>query len=97
MPGASLEILGDTDALTYENWTETLNVNVVAQATQLGDAPAIEDLIGAIKVMLDAYIADYLKEEVAAEVEEDEEVAMLKALIEDERNRHGIKPSSPDT
>ena len=30
--------------------------NIVAQATHLGDAPAIEDLIGTIKVMLDAYM-----------------------------------------
>jgi len=29
--------------------------NVVSQATQLGDAPHIEDLIGTVKVMLDAY------------------------------------------
>ncbi|WP_028116982.1 F0F1 ATP synthase subunit gamma [Ferrimonas senticii] len=29
--------------------------NVVAQATGLGDAPAMADLIGAVKVMLDAY------------------------------------------
>jgi len=29
--------------------------NIVAQATHLGDAPAIEDLVGTIKVMLDAY------------------------------------------
>ena len=29
--------------------------NIVAQATHLGDAPAIEDLIGAVKVVLDAY------------------------------------------
>jgi len=29
--------------------------NIVAQATHLGDAPAMEDLIGTIKVMLDAY------------------------------------------
>ncbi len=29
--------------------------NIVAQATHLGDRPAIEDLIGTIKVMLDAY------------------------------------------
>ena len=29
--------------------------NIVAQATHLGDMPAIEDLIGAVKVMLDAY------------------------------------------
>jgi F-type H+-transporting ATPase subunit gamma len=29
--------------------------NVVSQAVQLGDAPHIEDLIGSVKVMLDAY------------------------------------------
>ena len=29
--------------------------HVVAQATHLGDAPAISDLIGSVKVMLDAY------------------------------------------
>ncbi len=29
--------------------------NIVSQATHLGDAPAIEDLIGTVKVMLDAY------------------------------------------
>ena len=30
--------------------------NIVAQATHLGDAPAIEDLVGTIKVMLDSYM-----------------------------------------
>ena len=30
-------------------------VNILAQATHLGDAPAMEDLIGTVKVMLDAY------------------------------------------
>jgi len=29
--------------------------NILAQATHLGDAPSIDDLIGTIKVMLDAY------------------------------------------
>lgn len=29
--------------------------NVISQATQLGDSPHIEDLIGTVKVMLDAY------------------------------------------
>ena len=33
-----------------------LGTNVVAQATHLGDAPSIDDLIGTIKVMLDAYL-----------------------------------------
>jgi len=31
------------------------NVKILAQATHLGDRPAIEDLIGTVKVMLDAY------------------------------------------
>lgn len=31
------------------------NANVVAQASQLGDAPRINDLIGSVKVMLDAF------------------------------------------
>jgi F-type H+-transporting ATPase subunit gamma len=35
---------------------------VAAQATHLGDAPRIEDLVGTIKVMLDAYIAGELDE-----------------------------------
>ncbi len=32
-----------------------LNTNMVAQATHLGDSPHIADLVGTIKVMLDAY------------------------------------------
>jgi len=32
-----------------------LGGNIVSQSTQIGDAPAINDLIGSIKVMLDAY------------------------------------------
>lgn len=35
---------------------------VIAQATHLGDAPHIDDLVGTIKVMLDAYIAGELDE-----------------------------------
>jgi F-type H+-transporting ATPase subunit gamma len=31
------------------------NANIVAQASQLGDAPRIDDLIGSVKVMLDAF------------------------------------------
>ena len=34
--------------------------NLMSQATHLGDVPHIEDLIGTIKVMLDAYIHDEL-------------------------------------
>ncbi|NKB64435.1 MAG: F0F1 ATP synthase subunit gamma [Gammaproteobacteria bacterium] len=32
------------------------NANVVSEATDLGDAPQLEELIGAIKVMMDAYM-----------------------------------------
>jgi F-type H+-transporting ATPase subunit gamma len=32
-----------------------LGGNIVAQATQLGDAPGVSDLIGTVKAMLDAY------------------------------------------
>jgi F-type H+-transporting ATPase subunit gamma len=32
-----------------------LGANVIAQATQLGDTPALTDLIGTVKAMLDAY------------------------------------------
>ena len=31
--------------------------NIVAQATQLGDQPSLDDLIGVVKVLLDAYTA----------------------------------------
>jgi F-type H+-transporting ATPase subunit gamma len=34
--------------------------NIVAQATGLGDSPAIDDLIGSVKIMLDAYDAGQL-------------------------------------
>ena len=37
-----------------------LGANIVAQATALGDAPAIDDLIGSVKIMLDAYDAGKL-------------------------------------
>lgn len=33
------------------------NANIVAQASQLGDSPHINDLIGSVKVMLDAFTA----------------------------------------
>jgi len=31
------------------------NANIVAQASQLGDAPRVDDLIGPVKIMLDAF------------------------------------------
>jgi len=38
------------------NFFRRLNVPVAAQVTQLGDRPHVSDLIGTVKVMLDAYI-----------------------------------------
>jgi F-type H+-transporting ATPase subunit gamma len=38
------------------NFFRRLNVPVVAQVTQLGDRPHVSDLIGTVKVMLDAYV-----------------------------------------
>ncbi len=32
------------------------NANIVSEATQLGDAPQLEEIVGAIKVMMDGYI-----------------------------------------
>jgi len=37
-----------------------LGANIVAQATALGDSPSIDDLIGSVKIMLDAYDAGQL-------------------------------------
>ena len=37
-----------------------LGANIVAQATGLGDAPKVDDLIGSVKIMLDAYDAGKL-------------------------------------
>jgi F-type H+-transporting ATPase subunit gamma len=38
------------------NFFRRLNVPVAAQVTQLGDRPHVSDLIGTVKVMLDAYV-----------------------------------------
>jgi len=37
---------------------QRLGANVISQSTALGDRPKLEDLIGAVKVMLDGYIKD---------------------------------------
>ena len=37
---------------------QRLGANIVSQATQLGDRPQMEKLIGAVKVMLDGYTSD---------------------------------------
>ena len=36
-------------------WFKRIGANIVSQAMHLGDTPRIEDLIGTVKVMLDAY------------------------------------------
>ena len=41
-------------------WFKRIGANIVSQATHLGDTPRIEDLIGTVKVMLDAYSAGKL-------------------------------------
>ena len=41
-------------------WFKRIGANIVSQATHLGDTPRIEDLIGTVKVMLDAYGAGTL-------------------------------------
>jgi len=43
--------IGNKGAMFFKRF----GANIVAQASHLGDSPAIEDLIGTIKVMLDAY------------------------------------------
>ena len=49
----------DTDVCIIGNkaaaFFKRFGANILAQATHLGDAPSIDDLIGTIKVMLDAY------------------------------------------
>jgi F-type H+-transporting ATPase subunit gamma len=37
---------------------QRLGANIVSQATQLGDRPQMEKLIGALKIMLDGYVRD---------------------------------------
>ncbi len=44
-------VIGNKAAMFFKRF----GVRILAQATHLGDTPAIEDLIGTIKVMLDAY------------------------------------------
>jgi len=45
-------VVGNKGAMFFRRF----GANLLAQATHLGDKPAIEDLIGTVKVMLDAYI-----------------------------------------
>ena len=50
--GIDLSIIGNK-AVGY---FRRLGANIVAQTTHIGDTPGLDDLIGAIKVMLDAYL-----------------------------------------
>jgi F-type H+-transporting ATPase subunit gamma len=43
-----------------ESFFRRVGGNVIAHASHLGDAPSVNDLVGAIKVMLDAYINNKL-------------------------------------
>ena len=45
-------VIGNKAAMFFKRF----GMNIVAQATHLGDTPSIDDLIGTIKVMLDAYM-----------------------------------------
>ena len=45
-----------------EKYFKRLNVNLVAQVSQLGDSPEINDVIGSIKIMLDNYIEGNIDE-----------------------------------
>jgi F-type H+-transporting ATPase subunit gamma len=40
------------------SFMQRLGANIVSQVTQLGDRPQLDRLIGAVKLMLDSYIAD---------------------------------------
>ena len=44
-------VIGNKGAVFFRRF----GANILAQATHLGDVPSIDDLVGAIKVMLDAY------------------------------------------
>ena len=46
-----LAVIGSKASSFFGN----IGANIVARATALGDAPEIDDLIGSVKVMLDAY------------------------------------------
>jgi len=46
-----LTVIGSKATSFFAN----LGANIVAQATGLGDAPKVDDLIGSVKIMLDAY------------------------------------------
>ncbi len=48
---ADLSIIGGKGV----GFFSSINANVVAQATKIGDSPHLEDIIGIIKVMLDAF------------------------------------------
>ena len=56
--GIDLSIIGNKAVAYFRR----LGANIVAQTTHIGDAPGLDTLIGAIKVMLDAYLAEDIDE-----------------------------------
>ena len=56
--GIDLSIIGNKAVAYFRR----LGANIIAQTTHIGDAPGLDTLIGAIKVMLDAYLAEDLDE-----------------------------------
>ena len=52
----SIEVDACTIGSKAEKYFKKLDVNLVAQVSQLGDSPEINDVIGSIKIMLDNYM-----------------------------------------
>ena len=52
----SIEVDVCTIGSKAEKYFKKLDVNLVAQVSQLGDSPEINDVIGSIKIMLDSYM-----------------------------------------
>ena len=56
--GVDLSIIGNKAVAYFRR----LGANIIAQTVHIGDAPGLDVLIGAIKVMLDAYLAQDIDE-----------------------------------
>jgi F-type H+-transporting ATPase subunit gamma len=54
---ANIEVDICTIGTKAHGFFSNLNVNLVGQVSKLGDAPHLHDIIGVIKIMLDAYVA----------------------------------------
>src|SRR5262249_60255047 len=58
LPASGEEIAVGARGSKGLGFMQRLGANIVSQAVQLGDYPHMERLIGALKVMLDAYMSD---------------------------------------